>query len=156
MPRGQLGQHLSHVVELGLAVGFGGEEAVVNQPKLVGFGVDVHARHQADAGNHAVGVAAVLAAREFDAPAVVLVKHRVVKEHVAPRTQHDLRAHLLPELARREMTGFEKVTHVVVRQAVQVVGQVRARVIHLAAHQKLPVKLRRHFHSFSFQATPFA
>jgi hypothetical protein len=52
--------------------------------------------------------------------------------------------------------GFEKVAHVVVREPVQVVGQVRARVIHLAAHQKLPVKLRGDFCGFSPQVTPFA
>ena len=48
--------------------------------------------------------------------------------------------------------GFEKVAHVIVREPVQV----RARVIHLAAHQKLPVKLRGDFCGFSLQITPFA
>ncbi len=121
--RGQLPQHVGHVVELSLAVGVGGEEAVVDEPELVRVGVDVHADDQADAGNHAVGVAAVLAADQFDAPAVLLVEHRVVEQHVAPRAQHDLGTHLLPELAWGEMPVFEKVTHVVVRQALQVVGR---------------------------------
>ena len=154
--RGQLIEHVGHVVELGLAVGVGGEEAVVDEPELVGFGVDVHAVDQADAGNHAVGVARILATHQLDAPAVVLVEHRVVKQDVAPPTQHHLRAHLLPELTRRELAGLEEVPHVVVREALQVVGQVRARVVDLAAHQKLSVKLGRHLHGFSFQGTPFA
>ena len=63
-----------HVVELGLAAHVGGEEAVVDEPELVGVGVDVHAGDQADAGKHAVGVAAVLATDQFDAPTVVLVE----------------------------------------------------------------------------------
>lgn len=92
----------------------------------------------------------LLAAHEFDAPAVVPVEHRVFEQDVASRAQYDLRAHLLPALAWGEMTGFKKVTHVAVRQSIQVVGQVRAGIIHLAAPQKLPVELRRHFHAFSF------
>ena len=75
---------------------------------------------------------------------------------VAPRAERHLGPHLLPELARGEPLGFEKIAHVVVREPVQVVGQVRARVVHLAAHQKLPVKLRGDPHGFSFQVTPFA
>ena len=59
---GQLPEHIGHVLELGLTVHVGGEEAVVDKPELVDFRVDVHAGDQADAGNHAVGVAAVLAA----------------------------------------------------------------------------------------------
>ena len=154
--QGQLGQHIGYVVELGLAIPVGGEEAVIKQPELVGFGVDVHASDQADASNHAVGVAAVLVADQFDASAVVLVEHRVVEQDVAPGGEYDLRAHLLLALAGREMTGSEKIAYVIVREPVQMVGQVRARVVHLVAHQKLPVKLRGYFHGFSFQVTPFA
>ena len=47
--RGQLGLHVGHVVELGLAVGVGGKEAVINEPEQVGFVVDVNAGNQADA-----------------------------------------------------------------------------------------------------------
>ena len=106
--RGQLFEHVGYVVELGFAVGFGGEEAVVKQPELVRVGIDVHAGHQADAGNHAVGVAAVLTADQVDAPAVVLVEHRVVEQDVAPRTQYHLWAHLLPELAPSPGPEFDK------------------------------------------------
>ena len=35
-----------------------------------------------------------------------LVEHRVVKQDVALGAEHHLRAHLLPELARREMADF--------------------------------------------------
>ena len=127
---GPVAQQVGHVFGFGLTVRVGGEEAVINQPELVGFGVDVHAIDQADAS------------------VVVLVEHRIVEQDVAPRAEHNLRAHLLLELAWREMAGLKKVAYVVVGEPVQVVGQVRARVIHLAAHQKLPVKLCRHFHSF--------
>ena len=75
---GQLPGHIGHVLELGLTVHVGGEEAVVDKPELVNFRFGVHAIDQADADNHAVGVAAVLAAHQRDAPAVALVKHRVV------------------------------------------------------------------------------
>ena len=47
------------MVELGLVVGFEDEEAVVNEPGLVGFGIDIHGVAQAYAGNYAVGVVAV-------------------------------------------------------------------------------------------------
>ena len=56
---------------------------------------------------------------------------------------------------RREALGFEKVAHVVVREPVQVVSQVRAGVIHLAAYQKMLVKLRGYPYGFPFQITLF-
>ena len=36
---------------------------------MVRFGIDVHAGDQADANNHPEGIAAVLVADQFDAPA---------------------------------------------------------------------------------------
>ena len=66
-----------------------------------------------------MGAAAVLAAHQRDTSAVVLVEHRVVKQDVAPRAEHHLRAHLLPELTGRETPGFEKVTHVVMREPIK-------------------------------------
>ena len=85
---------------------------------MVRLGIDAHAGDQADAGNHAVGVAAVLPAHQLDASAVVLVEHRVVEQDIAPRAEYDLRPHLLPELAGRETLGFEKVAHVIMREPV--------------------------------------
>ena len=86
---------------------------------------------------------------------MVLVGHRVVEQNVAPGAECHLRAHRLPALAWREMAGFEKGARVVMRQPVQVVGQLRARIIHLAAHQKLPVRLCRRFPGFFFRVTLF-
>ena len=97
-----------------------------------------------------MGVAAVLATHQRDAPAVVLVEHRVVEQNVAPPAEHRLRAHLLPELTGRETPGFEKVAHVVMREPIQVVGQVRARIVAVAAHQKLPAEPYDYFYGFSF------
>ena len=51
---------------------------------LVRFEVDEHARHQADVGKYATG--AILAAHEFEAPAMWLVEHRVVEQDVALRS----------------------------------------------------------------------
>ena len=92
-------------------------EAAVDELELVGFGVDVHEIDQVDAGNHAVGVAAVLAVHQFNTLAVVLrASCRQTRRSPAPAL------------------GFAKLAHVVVREAPQVVGQVRADVIHLATH----------------------
>ena len=104
--RGQLGKYAGHVLELDLAVHIGSEETVVNQSKLIGVGVDVHTIDQADAGNHAVGVAAILAADQFNAPTVVLVEHRIVEQDVVTGAERHLWPHLLPELAWREMAGI--------------------------------------------------
>ena len=104
--RGQLGEYASHVLELDLAVHVGGDEAVINQPKLVGVEVDVHEIDHADADNHAVGIAAVLAADLLDATTVVLVEHRIVEQDVVTGAERHLLPHLLPELTWREMTGI--------------------------------------------------
>ena len=148
-----MSQHVGHVLGLGLVVVVR-KQAIVNEPEWIRFKIDVCAGDQSNAGYYAVD-AAVLASHRFDVPTMVLVEHRI-KLRRTPRTQHHLRAHLLPELARGEPLGFEKTVHIVMHEPVQVVDQVRALVILLTAHQKLSVKWCRHSHGFSFQVAPFA
>ena len=56
--------------------------------------------------------------------------------------------HPLPELARRDTLRLEEIWHVVVREPLQVVGQVGARIVDLAHKQKLPVEVGAHFYAF--------
>ena len=63
----QVVEHLLDVMELGLAVALGVVDAVVDDPELLGFGVDVDAVNHPDAPDHRVGIAAVLAAHQSDA-----------------------------------------------------------------------------------------
>nr|GFC36529.1 hypothetical protein [Tanacetum cinerariifolium] len=96
------------------AIGLGGEEAVVEQPELLGFGIDIHAVDQANALDDGMGVARILAAYQLNTLAVALVKHRVVKQHVAARAAYKLAPHLLPELTRGKAAGLEKILHIIV------------------------------------------
>lgn len=114
-------QHVGHVIEFGLAIVVRCEVPVVNQPKLVGSGIDIYTLYQAETGNQAVGVAAILAADEFDTLTVMRAEHGVDKKYVTPGAEYDLRAHLLPELIRRKARGFEKTLHIVMQEASQMV-----------------------------------
>ena len=51
-------QQPGHVVEPVLAIGFGGEAAVVDELRRGGFRTDVNTGDPPNAGNHAVGVTA--------------------------------------------------------------------------------------------------
>jgi len=111
-----LRQHIGHVVQLTLAIGFRGEEAVVEQPELLRVGTDIHAVDQANAFDNPVRVARVLAAYQLDALAVALIEHRVIEEYVPPWAAHELGLYLLPELTRGKARGFEKILHIIVLQ----------------------------------------
>jgi len=113
-----LSQQVEDVVEFSFAIVVGGKEAIVEQPKLVGFGIDVYSGNQPDAFNQAVSVATVLAANQFDAVAVALIEHRVIEEHIAAHTRYQLGPYLLPELTWGKVAGFEEVPHVIVPQSV--------------------------------------
>src|SRR3546814_15642916 len=73
-------QHLPYVVELAQAVPLGVEDAVVDEPEPLGFGVDIHARDHADAPDDALVVAAPLLAGHLDHGAKALVEPRIRSE----------------------------------------------------------------------------
>ena len=73
-------EHVPHLVELGLAVRVGVVGAPVDHPVLAGVEVDIQAVDHADALDHRVLVAAILATHEFYVERVALVQHRVVED----------------------------------------------------------------------------
>lgn len=65
-----LGQHIQNVVNLGFAIRVGAEYAVVNEPKLIGFGIEINAVDNADAFDKSMRVATVLSSDHRAAGAV--------------------------------------------------------------------------------------
>ena len=92
-----IGEHLADVVQLAFAVAVGVVDAIVNQPELVGLGLDIHTSHDPDAFDDGFGVAAILGAHQFDGKRGVFVEHGIVKHHKAREGGNDLRPHVLPD-----------------------------------------------------------
>ena len=98
-------QHLTHMVQLALAVPVRVVDALVNDPETVLFRVDVDAGHHADVLDDPLCVAAVLPPHQFDLKRVVVVQHRVVEHQVPVCRLRHLSAHVLPHhLCRYPLT----------------------------------------------------
>lgn len=152
----QLVEHLQNVVNLALAILIGVKDAVVNEPELVGGRIEIHAVDYANALDDTVGVARVLAANQLNFMAVFFIEDGIIKQHVPIGTELDLVTDLLPYLAGRKAAGLEEVLHIVVSKALEMLGQISARVIDLAAEQKLAVELSGDFQCVFIQVNPFA
>ncbi len=59
-------QHVPYTIELAFAIAVRVIDAVVNAPELAKVRIDVHTRHDPDALDHAVGVATLLLAHQFN------------------------------------------------------------------------------------------
>jgi hypothetical protein len=73
----KIGQHLMEVIDLRLAVGVRVVDAVVDNPELVGFGIDVDAGDDPDASDHIASVAAPLTADHLHLTRAVFVPARL-------------------------------------------------------------------------------
>jgi hypothetical protein len=78
-----ISKHLLHVIEFAFAVAVRVVNPVINQPKLVHLGIDIHAAHHADAFDHGLGVAAVLRANQLHGKRVILVQYGIIKDDEA-------------------------------------------------------------------------
>lgn len=66
--------------------------AVINDPELVGFRIDIHANDNIDAHDDAMLIVAVLPPYQFDVPRKALIQHGIIKDHKTD----DLSLHILP------------------------------------------------------------
>jgi hypothetical protein len=109
------------MIELTFGVLIGIEDAVVNQPKLIGCGVKIDTVDYPDAFANTMSIAAVLPTHEFNFMTMLFVEHRIVKENVAIGIELELMANLLPDLAGGYPTSFEKVLYVIVGDTLEVI-----------------------------------
>lgn len=132
-------KHLPNMVQLTLAIGARVEDAVVNHPKLLRLGVDVHTRNQADASDYALFVAAPLTAYHLDVGSEAVVQHCVIEHHIPLWVYCNGRLHLFPKQSGREFLASQVAVDGIMAKARQMVCHVREGVVDLAAQQKLAV-----------------
>jgi len=75
--------------KLGFAIPLRVTEAIVNDPILISFGVVINQVDDPAALDHAVRVAALLAAHTVNLEGLRLVQHRVVKQQITIRVLHE-------------------------------------------------------------------
>ena len=145
-------QHVSNMVELGLAVPVGVVESVVDEPELIQLRIDIDAGHHADALNHRLGVAAPLPADQLDAVGIALVQHRIVEQHIARSGWHQVPAHVVPHQPRGNPLAAQIAIDGIVAESLAMIRKVRQRVVDLADQQVLAVSKTCHgfFHADDF------
>ncbi len=128
-----------HLVELGLAIGLGGVDPVVDDPEAVELRVEVDTGDDPDGLDDALGGAAPWAAGRLDLAAVVLVEDRLIEEHAALRGGHDGVFDVVPDERGRDFLPAQLASYGVVAPPLGMVGEVGQRVVDLAGEQKLAV-----------------
>lgn len=129
----EVGEHLANLIEFGFAVAFRVVDAVINQPELILIRIDIHTR------DHAVRIAAVLTAHQFDLVRKFLSSTVSSKDDVALDGFHDLRPDIIPDQARGELFLAQKPIDGVVRKLLGMVSIVGQRVIDLTDQQVLTI-----------------
>jgi hypothetical protein len=132
-------EDLSHVVEFGFAIHVGSKQTIVDEPKLVGLGVNINRGDNPDAFDHRTGIARILPPQKFNGKRVVFVGHRVIKEQLADGRGDKRIFDLLPNQAWFEFVIAQKAIQLVVTKLLMVVGKISQRIIDLTAEQVLAV-----------------
>ncbi len=71
-------QHLAHMVEFSLAILIRVINAIVNQPALIQFWVDIHAGDHPNPFDEGMGITTVLSSDQLDLERAVVIQHRIV------------------------------------------------------------------------------
>src|SRR5512143_1881405 len=134
-------EHLAKMVVLGLAVPFGGIEAVINRPEVTFGARAMHQVDYPDAFHQPMLIAAVLAFDQLDKLRIPLIVDAVIGQQKRLAMVIDPTSHQLPQLARRQPFALQEVTNRVMADALQVLRQIRASVVVRCAQQVLNILL---------------
>lgn len=154
-----VGQHLLQLIKLRFAIAIGVINAIINDPKLVGLGVDINAGDDADAFDDVVGIATVLAAHQVNLEGVVLIQDRVIEDDIALGTQHEVWANWFPQQARLNAVIGKIAIDGMARKLLAVLSKVGQGVIDLTTEQILTIVEARHSswllsHNYDFTQFP--
>jgi hypothetical protein len=137
-------EHVSYMVEFGLAITVGIIDAIVDEPELVGLRIDVDTGHDPNPFDHGAGVATILPPDQLDDKRVVLIEDSIVKNDVAPRCGDHILNNIFPDQARRQSLVAEVAINRVMAKLRAVIGEVGQRVVDLTHQQVLAIIQARH------------
>jgi len=89
----------------------------------------IHTRHDTDAFDNPVRIAAVLPPHQLDLARKILVDNRVVEHHATGRRCRDQVSHVVPHQMRRHLLIAQKLIDRVVTHIIHVVGKIRERMV---------------------------
>jgi len=75
-------KHFPNVLKLSFAIHVRSKQAVVDEPKFIGVGIDINAGDNPDAFDNLMSVARILPPDKFDIERIVKVCNRIVKEQI--------------------------------------------------------------------------
>jgi hypothetical protein len=151
-----VGQPLTDVIALALAVALGGREAVSNPPAQGESRVDVDPGHTPAPLADLRGVPAVWVPYALDGTRGVLVQHRVIKQDVAIRSQHALGAHVLPDQSGGDLLPAHRAVDGVMAARRTMIRTVRQRGGDLPDQKVLAVIETRHRCLHAANSTAFS
>jgi len=132
-------QHVPHVLQFALAIAVWIVDPVVDDPKLLGRGVDIDTGDYANPLDQTMGVATVLATNQFNPLREILVDDRVIEDQITLVDLHHLPLHVLPDQAGRDLVARQVAVDGIVAEVGAVFGKVGQRVVDLATQQILTV-----------------
>ena len=132
-------QHVPDMIELGLAIGLGGEHTIIDGPVLTGPGIDVQTIDNTDTSDQAVDIAAVLSTHQFDLVRMVLVEDRVIENNAGVSAKLELRLNIFPNHARSQFIASNVSIQRIMAEMIMVIRMIGLREIYLTGQQKLTI-----------------
>lgn len=154
LPEGQaflinpFAQQLQYMRQFALPFTIWSINAIVNDPELVGFRIDIHASNDTDAFDDPMRISAILPPYQFNAPRKVLIDNGIIKDYKALGTSYHLVAHMLPHQPWANFLAGQIAIGHVMAELFDMFGIVGQRIIDLA-HQQILTVLKTS-HSFGF------
>lgn len=135
----RLGQRVLHMLQFGLAIPIRVINAILDDPKLVECGVDIHVSHPPDAFDQPVGIATVLPSHQIHAERVVYFHEDIVKHQVSIRHWNYLAFHVFPHQAGGNFLLCQIAVDGIIAKLLGLIGKIGQGVVDLTAQQILAI-----------------
>jgi hypothetical protein len=97
-----IGQHVMHMIQLGLAISLRIIDAIVNDPELIRSGIDIHTSYHAHSFDNPMRISTPLPPHQIHLEREILVHDRVIKHQVPIRSLFHLTFHIFPYQVGRD------------------------------------------------------
>lgn len=122
-------QHVLDMIELGFAVPVGIIQPVVDQPEIIGFGIDTETAHDTDTADQALRITAILATDQLDPVRKILVQYRIIEDQITSRGRYHLIADIVPHQARCHPFAAQKAVDRIVAEVFTVLCEMRQGIV---------------------------
>ncbi len=125
-------KHLLHMIQFVLAISVWIKDAIVNNPKLIQFRVDIYTGDDPYSFDDIMYISAVLTPHQLNLMREILVRHRVIEDDKPLGRLYNLILNSFPNQFRTQFFSTQVAVQGIMAELLAVVSKIRQRVIDLA------------------------